>query len=55
LVDCILKKLYEKFTMNPLIASASIIAAGLTVGLACIGPGVGQDTDVGQAVEGIAR
>ena len=28
--------------MNPLIAAASVIAAGLAVGLASIGPGVGQ-------------
>jgi F0F1-type ATP synthase membrane subunit c/vacuolar-type H+-ATPase subunit K len=28
--------------MNPLIAVASVIAAGLVVGLASIGPGVGQ-------------
>lgn len=28
--------------MNPLIASASVIAAGLAVGLAAIGPGMGQ-------------
>jgi F0F1-type ATP synthase membrane subunit c/vacuolar-type H+-ATPase subunit K len=49
------KKKYEEPIMNPLIASASIIAAGLTVGLACIVPGVGQGTDVGQAVEGVAR
>jgi len=40
--------------MNPLIAAASVIAAGLAVGLASIGPGVGQGT-AGQAVEGIAR
>uniref|UniRef100_A0A453H6S8 ATP synthase subunit C, plastid n=4 Tax=Mesangiospermae TaxID=1437183 RepID=A0A453H6S8_AEGTS len=41
--------------MNPLIAVASVIAAGLAVGLASIGPGVGQGTAAGQAVEGIAR
>jgi F-type H+-transporting ATPase subunit c len=28
--------------MNPLIAAASVIAAELAVGLASIGPGVGQ-------------
>jgi hypothetical protein len=28
--------------MNPLIVATSIIAAGLAVGLASIGPGVGQ-------------
>ncbi|KAI5665686.1 hypothetical protein M9H77_15539 [Catharanthus roseus] len=41
--------------MNPLISAASVIAVGLAVGLAPIGPGVGQGTAVGQAVEGIAR
>ncbi|KAJ7520801.1 hypothetical protein O6H91_19G023500 [Diphasiastrum complanatum] len=41
--------------MNPLIFVASVIAAGLAVGLASIGPGVGQGTVAGQAVEGIAR
>uniref|UniRef100_A0A0D3GSL1 V-ATPase proteolipid subunit C-like domain-containing protein n=1 Tax=Oryza barthii TaxID=65489 RepID=A0A0D3GSL1_9ORYZ len=35
--------------------STSVIAAGLAVGLASIGPGVGQGTAAGQAVEGIAR
>ncbi|PON53229.1 ATPase, F0 complex, subunit C [Parasponia andersonii] len=38
--------------MNPLI---SVIATGLVVGLAFIGPGVGQGTAAGQAVEGIVR
>ena len=41
--------------MNPLIAAASVIAAGLAVGLAAIGPGMGQGTAAGYAVEGIAR
>nr|YP_009425446.1 ATP synthase CFO C subunit [Austroblechnum melanocaulon]ASU94180.1 ATP synthase CFO C subunit [Austroblechnum melanocaulon] len=41
--------------MNPSISAASVIAAGLAVGLASIGPGVGQGTAAGQAVEGIAR
>ncbi|KAG0489111.1 hypothetical protein HPP92_007922 [Vanilla planifolia] len=40
---------------NPLISAASVIAAGLAVGLASIGPGVGQGTAADQAVEGIAR
>ena len=43
------------FTMNPLISAASVIAAGLAVGLASIGPGIGQGTAAGQALEGIAR
>ncbi|PHT88137.1 ATP synthase subunit c, chloroplastic [Capsicum annuum] len=41
--------------MNPLVFATSLIAAGLAVGLASIGPGVGQGTVAGQAVEGIAR
>ncbi|KAM3358587.1 hypothetical protein P3S68_021520 [Capsicum galapagoense] len=41
--------------MNPLISIASVIAARLFVRLASIGPGVGQETAAGQAVEGIAR
>jgi len=41
--------------MNPIIAVASVIAAGLAVGLATIGPGMGQGTAAGYAVEGIAR
>ncbi|KAL4287446.1 hypothetical protein AHAS_Ahas19G0187000 [Arachis hypogaea] len=35
--------------MNPLIAVASVVAARLAVGLASIGPGVGQGTAAGQA------
>ncbi|CAK9190000.1 unnamed protein product (chloroplast) [Sphagnum tenellum] len=45
----------KEITMNPLISAASVIAAGLAVGLASIGPGIGQGTAAGQAVEGIAR
>ncbi|KAL6532213.1 hypothetical protein OROGR_014183 [Orobanche gracilis] len=41
--------------MNPLISAASVIAAGLAVGFASIGPGIGQGTAAGQAVEAIAR
>jgi hypothetical protein len=33
----------------------SVIDVGLTVGLAFIGPSIGQCTAAGQAVEGIAR
>jgi F-type H+-transporting ATPase subunit c len=40
--------------MNPIVAAASVISAGLSVGLAAIGPGIGQGT-AGYAVEGIAR
>jgi F-type H+-transporting ATPase subunit c len=48
-------KIEEKITMNPTIAAASVIAAALAVGLAAIGPGVGQGTASGEAVSGIAR
>jgi len=41
--------------MNPIISGASVVAAGLAIGLAAIGPGIGQGTAAGQAVEGIAR
>ena len=41
--------------MSPIIAGASVLAAGLAVGIASIGPGIGQGTAAGQAVEGIAR
>ncbi len=41
--------------MNPLIAAASVIAAGLAVGLAAIGPGMGQGTVAGCAIDGISR
>ena len=47
--------LFEKFFMNPLIGAASVLAAGLAVGLAAIGPGMGQGTAAGYAVEGIPR
>lgn len=40
---------------NALIASSSVVAARLSVGLAAIGPGLGQGTAAGYAVEGIAR
>jgi len=32
-----------------------LVAAGLAVGLAAIGPGIGQGTAAGKALEGIAR
>jgi F-type H+-transporting ATPase subunit c len=37
--------------MNPIICGASVIGAGLAIGLGAIGPGIGA----GAAVEGIAR
>jgi F-type H+-transporting ATPase subunit c len=44
-----------KINMNPIVAAASVVSAGLAVGLAAIGPGMGQGTAAGYAVEGIAR
>ena len=41
--------------MDSLVSSTSVLAAALAVGLASIGPGIGQGTAAGQAVEGIAR
>jgi F-type H+-transporting ATPase subunit c len=41
--------------INPIIGAASVIAAALAVGLASIGPGIGQGNAAGSAVEGIAR
>lgn len=41
--------------MNSLLSVASVIAAGLDVGFAAIGPGIGPGTAAGQAVEGIVR
>lgn len=41
--------------MDPIISAASVVAAALAVGLAAIGPGIGQGNAAGQAVEGIAR
>jgi F-type H+-transporting ATPase subunit c len=41
--------------MNPIISAASVVGAGLAVGLGAIGPGVGQGSAAAQAVEGIAR
>jgi F0F1-type ATP synthase membrane subunit c/vacuolar-type H+-ATPase subunit K len=45
----LLKKLlfYLNFIMDPIISAASVIAAGLSVGLAAIGPGIGQGQAAG--------
>jgi len=37
--------------MNPIVSAASVVASGLSVGLAAIGPGIGQGTAAAQAVE----
>jgi ATP synthase F0 subunit c len=44
-----------KIIMDSIISAASVVGAGLAIGLAAIGPGIGQGTAAGQAVEGIAR
>ena len=41
--------------VDPMVASASVLAAALSIGLASVGPGIGQGNASGQAVEGIAR
>lgn len=41
--------------MNPIICAASVIGAGLAIGLGAIGPGIGQGTASAKAIEGIAR
>ena len=41
--------------METFVAAASVMAAAFSVGLAAIGPGIGQGTAAGYAVEGIAR
>lgn len=40
---------------DSIVSAASVIAAGIAVGLAAIGPGIGQGQAAGSAVEGIAR
>ena len=45
-IDFYLKK---EILMNPLICSASVIGAGLAIGLGAIGPGIGQGTEIGRA------
>jgi len=44
-----------KLIMDPLISATSVISVALTVRLVSIGPGVGQGTIAGQAIEWIAR
>ena len=51
----ILRTLNRFPLMSDLTSAASVLAAALAVGLAANGPGIGQGTAAGQAVEGIAR
>jgi len=46
---------YEEILMSPIISSAYVITFGLVVGLASIGPKVGQGIVARQAIKGIAR
>ena len=41
--------------MDSITTAASVVAAGLAVGLGAIGPGIGQGSAAQGAVEGIAR
>jgi F-type H+-transporting ATPase subunit c len=41
--------------MDPIVSAASVLAAALAIGLAAIGPGIGQGNAAGEAVSGIAR
>jgi len=41
--------------IDPVVASASVVAASIAVGLGAVGPGSGQGTAASRAVEGIAR
>lgn len=40
---------------SSIVTAASVLGAGLAIGLGAIGPGIGQGTASGQAVGGIAR
>jgi F-type H+-transporting ATPase subunit c len=55
IVSLTISFLHEELIMNPLIVVAFVIAARLAIGLASIGPEVGQGTATGQAAEGITR
>ena len=37
--------------MNPIVSAASVVASGLSVGLAAIGPGIGQGTAAAQLLK----
>ena len=40
---------------NPAVASLSVLGSAIAIGLAALGPGIGQGNAAAQAVEGIAR
>ena len=41
--------------MNPLICAASVVGAGLAIGLGAIGPGIGEGIVAGRTLEAIGR
>ncbi len=59
-VQACMTKIYHKLKaffkiMDSITSAASVVAAGLAVGLGAIGPGLGQGNAAQGAVEGIAR
>jgi F-type H+-transporting ATPase subunit c len=46
---------HHESVADPFLTGMSALSAGIAVGLAAIGPGLGQGTAAGYAVEGIAR
>ena len=46
---------HQSSRMEPLVGAASAVAAGIAVGLAAIGPGIGQGQAAAYATEAIAR
>ena len=40
---------------NSVVASLSVLGSAIAIGLAALGPGIGQGNAAAQAVEGIAR
>jgi len=41
--------------MNPIVSAASVVASGLAVGLAAIGPGIGQGSGIARQPEAEGR
>ena len=53
--DLVYGKITLASRMEPLVGAASAVAAGIAVGLAAIGPGIGQGQAAAYATEAIAR
>jgi F-type H+-transporting ATPase subunit c len=49
------QEIRKRTVMDPLVAASSVVAASVAVGLAAVGPGIGQGIAASRAVEGIAR